>query len=34
VHLGTARGAEMLVPIWLWLYGALGRPTFNFKVVR
>ena len=32
--LSTARGAEMLVPIWLRLYGALGTPTFNFKVVR
>jgi 8-hydroxy-5-deazaflavin:NADPH oxidoreductase len=32
--LSTARGAEMLLPVWLRLYGALGTPVFNFKVVR
>jgi hypothetical protein len=30
----TARGAEMLLPIWLRLWGALQTPMFNFKVVR
>jgi predicted dinucleotide-binding enzyme len=30
----TARGAEMLLPIWLRLFGALQRPIFNFKIVR
>jgi predicted dinucleotide-binding enzyme len=30
----TARGAEMLLPIWVRLMGVLGTPTFNFKVVR
>jgi len=30
----TARGTEMLLPIWLRLFGALQRPIFNFKIVR
>jgi len=30
----TARGTEMLLPIWLRLMGALGTPMFNFKIVR
>jgi predicted dinucleotide-binding enzyme len=30
----TARGTEMLMPIWLRLFGALQKPVFNFKVVR
>jgi len=30
----TARGAEMLLPIWGRLRGALGTPFFNFKIVR
>ncbi|MBC7442034.1 MAG: NAD(P)-binding domain-containing protein [Ramlibacter sp.] len=30
----TARGAEMLLPIWLSLWGALGTPLLNFKIVR
>lgn len=30
----TARGTEMLFPIWLRLWGALQNPMFNFKVVR
>ena len=30
----TARGAEMLLPIWLRLWGALGSPMFNFKIAR
>src|SRR3954452_7835981 len=32
--LSTARGAEMLLPIWLRLMSALGTPYFNFKIVR
>lgn len=30
----TARGPEMLLPVWLRLMGALGTPSFNFKIVR
>ena len=30
----AARGTEMLLPIWLRLFGALQTPLFNFKVVR
>ncbi|HEY3257861.1 MAG TPA: NAD(P)-binding domain-containing protein [Gemmatimonadaceae bacterium] len=30
----TARGAEMILPIWVRLYGALGTAMFNFKIVR
>ena len=30
----TARGTEMLLPIWVRLMGALQTATFNFKVVR
>lgn len=30
----TARGTEMLLPIWLNLMGVLQTPMFNFKVVR
>jgi predicted dinucleotide-binding enzyme len=30
----TARGAEMILPIWVRLMGALGTPFFNVKVVR
>lgn len=32
--LSTARGTEMLLPIWLRLMGALGTPIFNVKIVR
>ena len=32
--LETARGTEMLLPVWLRLMGALGTGTFNFKIVR
>lgn len=28
----TARGAEMILPIWIRLMGALGSKMFNFKV--
>ena len=30
----SARGTEMLLPIWLRLLGTLGTPDFNFKIVR
>lgn len=30
----NARGAEMVLPIWLSLMGALQTPMFNFKVVH
>jgi len=30
----TARGSEMLLPIWVRLMTALGTPIFNFKIVR
>jgi 8-hydroxy-5-deazaflavin:NADPH oxidoreductase len=30
----NARGLEMLLPIWTRLYGALGTPMFNFRIVR
>lgn len=32
--LSTARGTEMLLALWTRLYGALGTPMFNLKVVR
>jgi predicted dinucleotide-binding enzyme len=30
----TARGSEMLLPIWVRLMGVLGTASFNVKVVR
>ena len=30
----TARGTEMLLPVWLRLFGALQKSIFNFKIVR
>ena len=32
--LSTARGTELLLPIWVRLMGALGTPYFNFKIAR
>jgi len=32
--LETARGTEMVLPVWLRIMGALGTGTFNLKVVR
>jgi 8-hydroxy-5-deazaflavin:NADPH oxidoreductase len=29
----TARGAEMVLPIWVQLFGILKTPMFNFKIV-
>jgi 8-hydroxy-5-deazaflavin:NADPH oxidoreductase len=31
--ISTARGTEMLLPIWLRLFGALQKSIFNFKIV-
>jgi predicted dinucleotide-binding enzyme len=30
----TARGTEMLLPIWVRLIGVLQKPIFNFKIAR
>ena len=30
----NARGTEMYLQLWLRLYGALGSPRFNIKIVR
>jgi|ERR1051326_5712340 predicted dinucleotide-binding enzyme len=30
----AARGMEMILPIWLRIYGANKSPNFNFKVVK
>jgi len=30
----TARGTEMLLPLWLRTWGAVGTPMFGFRVVR
>lgn len=30
----AARGMEMVLPIWLRLWGAVGNPMFNFKIAR
>jgi predicted dinucleotide-binding enzyme len=32
--ISTARGTEMLLPIWVRLFGVLQKPIFNFKIVR
>lgn len=32
--ISTARGVEMLLPIWLNLFGVLQTPLFNFKIAR
>ncbi len=32
--ISTARGTEMLLPVWLRLMGAFGTAEFNFKIVR
>jgi 8-hydroxy-5-deazaflavin:NADPH oxidoreductase len=29
----TARGTEMLLPVWVSLMVARGNPSFNFKIV-
>jgi predicted dinucleotide-binding enzyme len=30
----SSRGTEMLLPLWLNLFGSFGNPYFGFKVVR
>lgn len=30
----TARGTEMVLPIWVRLFGVLQKPNYNFKIVR
>ncbi|WP_245721969.1 NADPH-dependent F420 reductase [Nocardia crassostreae] len=30
----TARGVEMLLPMWVRLMGAIGTQQFNYKLVR
>ena len=32
--ISTARGTEMMLPVWVRLMGAIGTPVFNFKIVR
>ena len=32
--IATARGVEMVLPLWIGLMGALKTPMFNFKVVQ
>ena len=32
--LTAARGLEMYISLWLRIYGTLGRPGFNIKVIR
>lgn len=32
--ISTARGTEMMLPVWVQLYGVLGTPMFNFRIVR
>lgn len=32
--ISTARGTEMLLPIWLRLWSALGTSEFNFRIVK
>ena len=30
----TARGVEMVLPLWVSLMGKIGSPMFNFKIVK
>ncbi len=30
----TARGVEMVLPLWVSLMGKIGAPVFNFKIVK
>ncbi len=30
----TARGTELMMPIWLRLWGVVGTPIFNYKIMR
>jgi hypothetical protein len=33
-EISTARGTEMLLPVWVRLFGVLQKPVYNFKIVR
>lgn len=33
-NITTARGTEMFLPLWLRLWGSIGNPMFNIKVVK
>jgi hypothetical protein len=30
----TARGTEMILPIWVRIWGAIKNPMFQFKLVQ
>lgn len=32
--ISTARGTEMILPLWLRLWGVFQSPNFNFKIVK
>jgi 8-hydroxy-5-deazaflavin:NADPH oxidoreductase len=32
--IATARGVEMLMPLWLSCFGIIGRPNYNLKIIR
>jgi 8-hydroxy-5-deazaflavin:NADPH oxidoreductase len=32
--IATSRATEMLMPVWLAVFGTLGRTPYNFKIVR
>lgn len=32
--ISAARGPEMALPLWIRLWGALGTPMFNYRIVR
>lgn len=32
--ISTARGTEMMLPVWLKLWGVFGNPNFNFRIVK
>jgi predicted dinucleotide-binding enzyme len=32
--ISNARGTEMLLPVWVRLFGHLGTPNFNFHIVK
>jgi 8-hydroxy-5-deazaflavin:NADPH oxidoreductase len=32
--IATSRGLELMLPVWLSIYGVLGNKPYNFKIVR
>jgi predicted dinucleotide-binding enzyme len=32
--ISAARGQEMILPLWLRLWGSLKTPAFNFRIAR